>query len=396
MRSLLMVVTVLATLGITILTSVAHAQDAAESVQLDKKALQQVESNLLSLFGLNRRPRVNRKNVQIPKAMLDLYKLQTGQDVDTSMLPLPGRHTRSANTVRTFTHQVTNIDKRFKYLNKFRLHFDVTSLPERERVQSAELRLSRPMEYEADKRDTIQRILVKDILQPGIKGISKPVLRIVDSVLLDSTSEENGISLDVLPAVQRWTMNPEHNHGLLIEVTNKDGVLLDRNIRPLVVMKRDQEDYNDQEWTSLEPILFLYSDDGRNKPTSLEDLLKRPRRTPNEPPRKHKKNTYSICKRHPLYVDFADVGWNDWIVAPPGYDAYVCKGDCPFPLAEHLNSTNHAIVQTLMNSVQPETVPKACCVPTALSAISMLYLDEDSKVVLKTYQDMAVIGCGCR
>lgn len=100
MRSLLMVVTVLATLN-----SIIISTSAKENIQLDKKALQQVESNLLSLFGLNRRPRVNRKNVRIPKAMLDLYKLQTGQDVDTSMLPLPGRHTRSANTVRTFTHQ---------------------------------------------------------------------------------------------------------------------------------------------------------------------------------------------------------------------------------------------------------------------------------------------------
>lgn len=101
MRSLVMVVTVLATLS-NIIISTASAKD---NIPLDKRALQQVESNLLSLFGLNRRPRVNRKNVRIPKAMLDLYKLQTGQDVDTSMLPLPGRHTRSANTVRTFTHQ---------------------------------------------------------------------------------------------------------------------------------------------------------------------------------------------------------------------------------------------------------------------------------------------------
>ena len=50
---------------------------------------------------------------------------------------------------------------------------------------------------------------------------------------------------------------------------------------------------------------------------------------------------------NPLYVDFSDVGWNDWIVAPPGYHAFYCHGECPFPLADHLNSTNHAIVQTL-------------------------------------------------
>lgn len=102
------------------------------------------------------------------------------------------------------------------------------------------------------------------------------------------------------------------------------------------------------------------------------------------------------CRRHPLYVDFADVGWNDWIVAPPGYDAFYCHGDCPFPLADHLNSTNHAIVQNLVYSTKPSMVPKACCVPTALSSISMLYLDEENKVVLKNYQDMSVLGCGCR
>ncbi|KAK7463912.1 hypothetical protein BaRGS_00038078 [Batillaria attramentaria] len=90
------------------------------------------------------------------------------------------------------------------------------------------------------------------------------------------------------------------------------------------------------------------------------------------------------------------LGGNDWIVAPDGYNAYYCQGDCNFPLAHHLNSTNHAIVQTLVNSVDPSAVPKACCVPTELSAISMLYLDEWDKVVLKNYQDMVVEACGCR
>lgn len=113
--------------------------------------------------------------------------------------------------------------------------------------------------------------------------------------------------------------------------------------------------------------------------------------------KKHKrKDGRELCKRHSMYVDFNDVGWNDWIVAPPGYDAFYCHGDCTFPLADHMNTTNHAIVQTLMNSATPGTVPKACCVPTSLNPISMLYLDEENKVVLKNYQDMAVLGCGCR
>jgi bone morphogenetic protein 2/4 len=48
-----------------------------------------------------------------------------------------------------------------------------------------------------------------------------------------------------------------------------------------------------------------------------------------------------------------------------------------------------------MNSVDPK-VPNVCCVPTTLTPISMLYMDEYEKVVLKNYQDMVVEGCGCR
>lgn len=63
-----------------------------------------VEAGLLSVLGLPRRPQVDRQRAVIPPAMLELYRQQTGQDLDTSTLPLPGRLTRSANTVRSFTH----------------------------------------------------------------------------------------------------------------------------------------------------------------------------------------------------------------------------------------------------------------------------------------------------
>ena len=67
-----------------------------------------------------------------------------------------------------------------------------------------------------------------------------------------------------------------------------------------------------------------------------------------------------------------------------------------FPLPDHLNGTNHAIVQTLVNGVNPSTVPKTCCVPTDLSPISMLHLNEYGKVILKNYPNMVAEGCGCR
>ena len=40
----------------------------------------------------------------------------------------------------------------------------------------------------------------------------------------------------------------------------------------------------------------------------------------------------------------------DWIIAPEGYAAYYCEGECAFPLNSYMNATNHAIVQTLVSN----------------------------------------------
>ena len=102
------------------------------------------------------------------------------------------------------------------------------------------------------------------------------------------------------------------------------------------------------------------------------------------------------CRRWPLYVDFGEVGWDDWIVAPAGYQAFYCSGECPYYMPDYLNATNHAVVQALVNSVNPSYVPRPCCVPTQMRPISMLYIDGDDKVVIKNYQNMVVEACGCR
>lgn len=120
----------------------------------------------------------------------------------------------------------------------------------------------------------------------------------------------------------------------------------------------------------------------------------------------------------------------DWIIAPKGYAANYCDGECSFPLNAHMNATNHAIVQTLVSAgwlaprhgwqgaggqpgpgtvpncsllpslqqvhlMNPEYVPKPCCAPTKLNAISVLYFDDNSNVILKKYRNMVVRACGC-
>ncbi|XP_027308291.3 growth/differentiation factor 6 [Anas platyrhynchos] len=112
--------------------------------------------------------------------------------------------------------------------------------------------------------------------------------------------------------------------------------------------------------------------------------------------KRHGKKARLRCSKKPLHVNFKELGWDDWIIAPLEYEAYHCEGVCDFPLRSHLEPTNHAIIQTLMNSMDPGSTPPSCCVPTKLTPISILYIDAGNNVVYKQYEDMVVESCGCR
>nr|CAB3225915.1 BMP5/7-like [Phallusia mammillata] len=112
--------------------------------------------------------------------------------------------------------------------------------------------------------------------------------------------------------------------------------------------------------------------------------------------RKRKRRKKPTCGRRDLYVNFQDLDWGDWIIAPLGYAAYYCSGECDFPLNAHVNATNHAIVQALVHLLdQKNKPPTPCCSPTSLSGISVLYFTDNSNVVYKKYQNMVVKSCGC-
>uniref|UniRef100_A0A8C9UK93 TGF-beta family profile domain-containing protein n=1 Tax=Spermophilus dauricus TaxID=99837 RepID=A0A8C9UK93_SPEDA len=95
-----------------------------------------------------------------------------------------------------------------------------------------------------------------------------------------------------------------------------------------------------------------------------------------------------------LFFSFLRLGW-DWVIAPRGYSAYYCEGECSFPLDSCMNATNHAILQSLVHLMKPDAVPKACCAPTKLSATSVLYYDSSNNVILRKHRNMVVKACGC-
>ncbi|XP_062545902.1 protein decapentaplegic [Armigeres subalbatus] len=371
--------------------------DSISNSKPDPETLVEIEKNLLSLFGFPKRPKIDRSKVVIPEAMKQLYREFMGHDlVDSVNVPKEGLNTRNANTVRSFTHEESHIDDRFMHHHRFRLMFNVSNIPRNEKLRAAEVTLHRDAIEDLRARTVQHQILVYDIVRPGVKGKRAPSFLLIDSKTV-KINETGPISVDVLPAVERWLRSPKQNHGLFIQVTNKSKRKPQTTPEHHHVRLRRSVDESHDKWSHKQPLLFTYTDDGRHKQRPIQEAINNANRARRAPSRnRRRKNGSETCQRRPLYVDFSDVGWSDWIVAPPGYEAYYCHGDCQFPIADHLNTTNHAIVQTLVNSINPSLAPKACCVPTQLSSISMLYLNEQNKVVLKNYQDMTVVGCGCR
>uniref|UniRef100_A0A8C2VEC5 Bone morphogenetic protein 3 n=2 Tax=Chinchilla lanigera TaxID=34839 RepID=A0A8C2VEC5_CHILA len=103
------------------------------------------------------------------------------------------------------------------------------------------------------------------------------------------------------------------------------------------------------------------------------------------------------CARRYLKVDFADIGWSEWIISPKSFDAYYCSGACQFPMPKSLKPSNHATIQSIVRAVGViPGIPEPCCVPERMSSLSILFFDENKNVVLKVYPNMTVESCACR
>ncbi|XP_061562357.1 growth/differentiation factor 10b [Phycodurus eques] len=104
-----------------------------------------------------------------------------------------------------------------------------------------------------------------------------------------------------------------------------------------------------------------------------------------------------VCTRRYLRVDFADIGWSEWVLAPKSFDAYYCAGSCGFPIPKVVRPSNHATIQSIVRAVGiVPGIPEPCCVPEKMSPLSVLFLDPDRNMVLKVYPGMSVDTCACR
>ncbi|XP_054759400.2 protein DVR-1 homolog [Lytechinus pictus] len=281
-----------------------------------------------------------------------------------------------------------------------RYRFDIGRIPQGETVTSAELRVFR------DSRGQGSSLFRIDVLQLRERGSDGSR----SHVYLDSTivgpGDHGWLVFDMTSATSTWRTYPGANVGLQLRVESLQGLDIDPTEAGVVGVGNNE---------GREPFMVVFFQRNEEVVAATSSHLRRSRRAasrqkksgkrPRKPDtdndvtsrdfnarlRKRKR----LCKRKSMFVNFEDLDWQEWIIAPLGYVAFYCQGECAFPLNGHANATNHAIVQTLVHHMSPNTVPQPCCAPTKLSPITVLYYDDSRNVVLKKYKNMVVRACGC-
>lgn len=104
-----------------------------------------------------------------------------------------------------------------------------------------------------------------------------------------------------------------------------------------------------------------------------------------------------MCCRQGFFVDFREIGWQDWIIQPEGYAMNFCTGQCPLHVAgvPGIAASFHTAVFNLLKANTEQAGGGSCCVPTVQRPLSLLYYDRNSNIVKTDIPDMVVEACGC-
>lgn len=367
--------------------------------------LQSMKDEFLKTLNLSDIPLQDTGKVDPPEYMLELYnKFAT----DRTSMP-------SANIIRSFKNEgLFSQPVSFEGLRKYPLLFNV-SIPHHEEIVMAELRLYTLVQRDRMMYDGVDRkITIFEVLEDGEGGEEeRSMLVLVSTEIYGINSEWE--TFDVTDATRRWQKSGASTHQLEIHIestqnqaedTGRGQLEIDISAQnkhdPLLVVFSDDQSNDKKQKEELDEMiaheqdLDLDADDFSSKPDEAALLQMRSNMIDDSTARIRRNAKGNYCKKTPLYIDFKEIGWDSWIIAPPGYEAYECRGVCNYPLAEHLTPTKHAIIQALVHLKNSQKASKACCVPTKLDPISILYLDKGVVTYKFKYEGMAVSECGCR
>ncbi|XP_037371222.1 growth/differentiation factor 3 [Talpa occidentalis] len=256
------------------------------------------------------------------------------------------------------------------------LYFNLSAIEEKEQLTVARLGLDLGPNTYYNLHPELE-LALSLVGEPHVWGPSIPPSGRM--LILQSVPWPQGaLHFNLLSVLKNWKNNSLKNLGLFLEILIKGNQGSERNFQ--------HDDTCSRLRTSLNAHLLMVT----LNPEQCHPAFRKKRAAPSVPMTSYK----NLCHRHQLFINFQDLGWDKWIIAPKGFMANYCHGNCPFSLTTSLNSSNYAFMQALMHAVEPD-IPQAVCIPTKLSPISMLYQDNDDNVILRHYENMVVDECGC-
>lgn len=289
-------------------------------------------------------------------------------------------------------------------------HFDIGNIPQEEKILNCEFRLMwSPLKVASRFRRRPRGVNGKRLFQIVLLGVSpqadekRPnsttrsnrlkVTRLATQVFDIEVPKPKWISFDRIGEFSRQLLKEKSKVMKLVAyvVDAANGRIVPPNEIGFDKLSRREKERG---------LLVLFADDTTKKRD--EDITTgRKRRGARRGRRKDRKShsrrrMKALCRRRKMYVNFDDFGWNNWIIAPKGYEAYYCRGSCAFPIPGHLYPTSHAVIQSTISSMNSKMMKPACCVPDKLKSIAMLYLDKNDEVKYQKREDMVVVSCACR
>lgn len=140
---------------------------------------------------------------------------------------------------------------------------------------------------------------------------------------------------------------------------------------------------HDRSVFELNPLLIIYAG---------SDIVRRARRRTNH----CSSRLQNQCCRERFYVNFRELGWNDWIIAPHGYYANYCRGNCrTYPFNSKIKSNHGHVLSEYRKHERTNKLIQSCCTPIKFSSISVIYYEDNKKIVKRDVPSMAVDDCGC-
>ncbi|XP_014259645.1 protein 60A [Cimex lectularius] len=375
---------------------------------LTRQEKREVQHEILNLLGLPDRPRPSGNRIDRGSAsmfLLDVYKslLDSASETKTSgsQFNISDNDLQAideSDVIMSFTSRHQDLPN-MRHEKGKRLLFDVSEVSPSQTIMGAELRLYQSSNYTI-KSDNLFTVSVYMVLS---EKENKNSLEFVDSV--NTTYDNEGwLIFNVTGVFTNWVAFPDSNKGLYLRIYPHDspGNIIHAEKLGITTLPGNK----DNNEIDKQPFMVAFLQGGTESKQRVKRQVKNRKKKADqsenpysrspllEPPHIWQHSQRS-CQIQTLYVSFRDLEWQDWIIAPDGYGAFYCSGECNFPLNAHMNATNHAIVQTLVHLINPLQVPKPCCAPTKLTPISVLYYVDDSNVLLKKYKNMVVKSCGC-